>query len=316
MQAHMPVLVVDDEISIQGIVSSVLSDDGFRVTTAGSGEQALELFAKGHFALVISDIVMPGMNGIELLKRIKQLNTDTETIIMTSNATLDSAIDALRSGAYDYLIKPFEDVAVITMVAKRAAEKIYLVQQNKKLIEDLRKNNEELLRVNVALKELAVHDGLTDLFNHRYFYEKLSAEIERSERFKHQFSLLFIDVDHFKKYNDANGHLEGDRVLQELSNILKVKTRKSDVVARYGGEEFVIILTEKSRENALIVAENIRLLISEYPFHGRERQPSGKITVSIGVSTFSENGHDPESLIRFADQALYRAKDEGRDRVC
>lgn len=309
------ILVVDDEESIRLVLSQVLSDDGFKVIEAESGEAALELFQKQPFDLVITDIVMPGINGIELLAKIKELNSDAQVIIMTSYASLDTAVSALRSGAYDYFFKPFEDLDVISAAARRAAEKIQLITENQNLIKQLTKKTEELQKSNNVLKELAIRDGLTGLFNHRYFQEDLAYELLRADRYKRNFSLIFLDVDYFKNYNDTHGHTQGDKLLRTLGQILKNNFRKSDLIARYGGDEFVISLPETGKTETRIVAEKICKIVSDYPFPGRKTQPQKKVTLSIGIASFPEDGTDGSSLLHCADQALYQAKKSGRNQV-
>jgi two-component system, cell cycle response regulator len=316
MTMKCDILVVDDDPNISHVVESMLSNDGYHVAVAGSGEEAMELFANGNYSLLISDIVMPGMSGIDLLKKIKQTSEDTQVIIMTSHAELKTAIEALRSNAYDYLLKPFDNLDVITMVTQRAMEKVNLIRVNRLLLEELKMKNEEATRMNEVLRELAMQDGLTGLFNHRHFYELLASEVERSKRYKHVFSLLLMSVDHFVKYNDTYGHQAGDTVLHAIADIFKKNTRKSNVVARYGFEKFSVILPECSRDEVLVFAERIRTLIAEYPFAGRERQPEAGITVSIGVATFPHDGVERKSLIDHAAQALTNAKNSGRNRVC
>lgn len=313
---HMPILVVDDEKSVRTVLCEVLQEDGFAVTEAANAEQALEIMQTARFALVITDIVMPGMTGIELLEKIKQLYPETQVIIMTSHASLETAITALRYGAYDYFFKPFEDLELVSAATARAIEKVRLVEENKKLIEELNTQNKKLAKVNRILKNLACRDGLTGIFNHRYFQDSLSAEINRSVRPAGIFSLLFLDVDHFKHYNDINGHQKGDKLLRSLALILAKSIRKSDILARYGGEEFVIILPETSKTNALKFGEKLRRCVEKYPFPGKEAQPGNNLTISIGISAFPEDGTDRYSLIKHADQALYQAKNSGRNMVC
>jgi len=158
-------------------------------------------------------------------------------------------------------------------------------------------------------------DGLTGLYNHRYFHDRLDEELTRAERYGHNVSLLMIDIDHFKFYNDNYGHLMGDRVLKELAGILKGRIRHSDIVARYGGEEFCIVLPYHRKEEATIVAERIREAVKKYPFLYEELQPEGDLTVSIGIATFPNDAYERLQLIDCADKALYRAKGEGRNRV-
>jgi len=310
------ILVVDDDESLRTVVSQVLTEDGHEVMTARSGEEALEAFRKGSYPLVITDIVMGNMSGMELLQEVKQLRPETEVIIMTSHATLDTTVLAIRAGAYDYLIKPFEEIELISTVAGRALDKIRLTGENRNLILQLKQQNEKLEGANTLLKELSIRDGLTGLHNHRYFQEYLALEILRSRRNGVIFSLIFMDVDFFKRYNDTYGHPEGDNLLTLLSKVLKECLRQSDLIARYGGEEFVALLPETSKERAFRVAESVCQKVADYPFPGKDTQPSGKLTISLGVAAFPEDGNDGSTLIKHADQALYRAKGSGRNKVC
>jgi PleD family two-component response regulator len=170
-----------------------------------------------------------------------------------------------------------------------------------------------------------LRNGLTGLYNHRYFHERLQAELSRARRHGHEIGLLFVDIDHFKNYNDTHGHPEGDSVLREIGKLLiegarhedvVARVRSSDVVARYGGEEFAIILPQTPRQGAEVTAERIRRCIAAHAFSGGDTQPLGAITVSIGVAAFPASAPDAGELIRAADRAMYNAKQEGRNRVC
>jgi diguanylate cyclase (GGDEF)-like protein len=310
------ILVVDDDESLRTVVSQVLTEDGHEVTTAGSGEAALEVFQHVNPALVITDILMDGLSGIDLLKEIKQLSPETQVIIMTSHLTVDSAISAIRAGAYDYLVKPFDDIGLVSTSAGRALDKVRLIEENRTLVQQLKYKNEKLAEANMLLKELSIRDGLTGLHNHRHFQEKLVLEVLRTQRSKGAFSLIFLDLDFFKHYNDTRGHPAGDNILIMLSDFLKNSVRVTDLVARYGGEEFVILLPETPKEKALSIAETIRQKVADHPFPGKEIQPLGMITISAGVAAFPEDGDDGSALIQCADQALYRAKKSGKNKVC
>ncbi len=309
------ILVVDDEEGLRNIISQVLTDTGYDVTTASSGEAALEIFKNTPFPIVMTDVFMQQMTGIDLLHEIKALNPNTQVVIMTSNASLESAQAALRSGAYDYLTKPFEDLDAISSVISRAAEKVELIRQNETMVDRLKTNTHELEQLNKQLTDLAIRDALTGLFNRRYFLDALAQEFVRSQRNGRAFSLLFIDLDNFKHYNDTHGHPAGDDLLKGLSELITKNSRGTTTVARYGGEEFILLVPETSKDGARVFAERLRKCIEEHPFHGRESQPSGRVTLSIGVSTFPEDGSDCETLISRADQALYQAKENGRNRV-
>ena len=311
----MHLLVVDDEETLRSVVSQVLEADGFVVSEAASGEEALETFREKLHPLVITDIRMSGMSGIELLTEVKRLNPETQVVIMTSHASLDSALSAMRAGAYDYLIKPFESLDLISAVAGRAAEKARLVAQNHELLEQLRRANVELQEVNQALKEMAVRDGLTSLYNHRHFQEALAQELARCQRSSKPCSVAFMDVDNFKAYNDTHGHPDGDKLLRTLSEILMAHLRCSDLAARYGGEEFVLLLPETPKAAALRIAEGVRAKVEQEHFPGREKQPLGRVTISIGVASYPEDGRDAPTVMACADQRLYKAKHGGRNMV-
>ncbi len=162
---------------------------------------------------------------------------------------------------------------------------------------------------------LAVTDELTKLYNHRYFVRSLEKEMKRANRYGYPVSLFIIDVDHFKHYNDTFGHLKGNMILKTLANLFSSAARDTDIVARFGGEEFTIILIQADEEMALYVAERIRAEVESYSFPGEEKQPSGKMTVSIGIATSPADGAKPVELIECADKAMYRSKESGRNKV-
>jgi len=309
------ILVVDDETSLRLVLSEVLSEEGYQVTTAASAEEALELFNAQPFELIFCDIVMPGISGIELLKRVKESHPSSEVIIITSHASLETAITALRSGAHDYLLKPFESLDLIASLAHRALAKVRLEKENRRLVDELREKNAALEEANALLHELAIRDGLTGLYNHRYFHDAMITETHRSQRHQRIFSLLFMDIDDFKVFNDTHGHPKGDALLRDLTELIRARLRRSDVFARYGGEEFVVILPETTKDIARDLAEDIRTIIETHPFPGRESQPHDKLTISIGVATFPDDGKTPTSIVSAADNALYSAKRNGRNRV-
>ncbi len=174
----------------------------------------------------------------------------------------------------------------------------------------------KLMKLYKIKEQQAITDGLTKIYNYRYFIQQLEREMNRGKRFKTPFSLLIIDIDHFKDYNDRHGHPEGDKILCQVSLILSENTRSLDTVARYGGEEFVIILPGLDKQNAIWIAQKLHNLIEDFEFNLQQFQPLGKLTVSIGLANFPDDGTDMEDLIERADQALYKAKKSGRNRVC
>ncbi|MFC1684523.1 diguanylate cyclase [Pseudomonadota bacterium] len=173
----------------------------------------------------------------------------------------------------------------------------------------------EKMQLFEKVKKLADTDGLTGLFNHRYFVKQLREELRRTKRFSHPLSVLIMDVDHFKNYNDSNGHLKGNDALKGVTEVMRRAIRKVDVLARYGGEEFALIVPEANKEQALKTAERICRAIEKEEFAGEEKQPLGKLTLSIGVATYPDDAKREGTLLDRADHALYEAKREGRNRV-
>jgi len=166
-------------------------------------------------------------------------------------------------------------------------------------------------------KELTNRDELTKLYNRRYFFERLEKEVERAKRYQRRLSLLMIDIDHFKNYNDTFGHLLGDEILKQLARLLEGRLRKVDVVARYGGEEFLVLLPETEKRNALRVGEKLRKAVEKHNFHSqRPELGKGKITITVGVSSFPEDSESAYELLDLADKAMYYGKAQGRNQVC
>ena len=310
----MNILVADDEVSIRELVGEILEGEGYDITLAEDGQDALEKFNLSWHELVFSDIRMPRMNGIELLTAVKEINENTQFIIMTSHASIENSVDALKKGAFDYIIKPFEDLDIITDVAARAIANLSGIRRQQYLLNTLTRQNQELDHLNKEFREMAIRDGLTGLFNHRYAKERLVAEFDRAARFDRDLSVLFMDLDQFKFYNDTHGHQAGDDILQTLSELMMKTVRESDTLARWGGEEFVVIAPETSAEAACKLAERLRLAVEAHDFPHAEQQPLGLVSLSIGIATRSRETENAEKLLRFADDATYAAKDRGRNR--
>ena len=178
-------------------------------------------------------------------------------------------------------------------------------------------DNPKVIEMDLYEKTLlsAVTDGLTGLYNHRYFQDRFEEEVERARRYQHPLSLLMLDLDDFKIYNDTNGHIAGDLLLVEVSKVLKRAVRKVDTAARYGGEEFAIILPSTKKKGALIIAGRICQKIADYRFPNQAVMPKGKITVSIGVASLGDDSDNHNGLLDSADKALYRAKANGKNQA-
>ena len=291
------ILIIDDEEDILSFLRDVIESEGYEVISASDGEEGIALFKKEKPDLVITDVKMPRKNGLEVLKDLKTSADDTDIIILTGHSDEATAIECLRQGAYDYLVKPLVDIDIFLAAIYRALTKKKLEEQNKQLIKEL--------------AQLAIRDPLTGLYNQRELHANLEEEIRRSERYGHSFCAIMMDIDHFKAVNDTYGHIFGDYVLKELGGVVCKTIRSIDRCYRYGGEEFFILLPEESLENGKIVAKRLVDSIRDHSFcyDGNE----AKITVSIGMSLYPEQATNEEGLIRSADQSLYEAKQGGRD---
>lgn len=291
------VLIVDDETSVRTLLSEVLQGQGYEVSVASSGEEAIDLARQKPFEIVITDMRMPGISGVEVIQHVKNINSECCVIVITAYASVESAVEAIRRGAYDYITKPF-NIATMRIIVDRAAER-------QRLLKEARDKDK--------FEQLAILDSLTELFNKRYFREVLEKEIARAKRYRLQLGLLMIDIDDFKVVNDTFGHLKGDRVLQRLGGLLANSIRRADVAARYGGDEFVIIATQSAKEDAYELGKRLRRLIEQTILL---EETSLKATVSIGIGSYPTDAEEPDQLIELADKMLYEAKRLGKNRVC
>jgi len=452
------ILLVDDDPTILGTLTRFLTSQGFAVVAAPSGREALDTLQEEAIPLAILDLKLPDFSGLELLAYVRENSPDTEVILFTGLGALDSAIQALRLGAYDYLVKTELRLPELHNVVERALERRRLALANRELLESLTRAQEELaatrareltqirrigetlsrpltmqewmdglldlmweslpltllgvrfqsqeslelgaasrhlphlpgeilerfdhwlnlqlqdspsnpagdkppsppctailqqrleagevlglvaagreapfsaeedelfhifaLQGEAALKNLllfeevkslAIRDGLTGLYNYRYFHEVLSHQLEVSRRYGWPLSLLFLDIDDFKIINDTRGHPEGDLVLKALASFLQTHVRHADMICRYGGEEFVVLMPQSSKTQAFYLADRLREGIAATPIALSQGQVH--VTVSIGLATL-ESDMSGEDLVKTADDAMYQAKQSGKNRVC
>jgi diguanylate cyclase (GGDEF)-like protein len=341
MQQKEHILCVDDE---EGILTALRQQLGARfgkeceIEVAQSAGDALELIAElekdgESLAVVIADQIMPGMKGVELLEEVHRRSPGTTKILLTGQAGLDAVVSAInRAGLNHYIAKPWDEPD-LRLAVEGLLRQYRLHRENVRLLDDLNERNKDLEKMNNALEskvaertrelaeanarlaQLAVTDGLTGLYNHRHFHERLALEVERSGRNGLPLALFMIDVDHFKRYNDRYGHPSGDEVLRQVARLLAEGRRVNDFCARYGGEEFAVVLVDTPKLTAAQVAEKLRQRIAEHGFPNADAQAGGAVAVSIGVAAFPDDAGDPEALVRAADAALYRAKAGGRNCV-
>jgi diguanylate cyclase (GGDEF)-like protein len=259
---------------------------------------------------------MPLLDGLQLLQKIRIKSPMTRVLVLTSFASVASSVQALKDGAFDYLIKPFESLDAVSRTVERAVLHIEAAREREAaLVDSLIRKNMELGQLNKVFHDLASRDGLTGLYNHRFIQNTLQSEFERAQTNGHPLSVIVLDVDHFKDYNDSHGHLMGDYVLKTLADLLQHNVGDIDIVARWGGEEFVIVCPKCTPESAHALAARLCKTIAAYPFEGRETQPKRCVSVSVGVAAMTHRTLDPSELIRAADAAVYEVKRNGRDGV-
>ena len=295
--SEIHVLIVDDDLSVRNTMHEYVANAGFNALAASSAEEALELISKNDFAVVITDIRLPGMGGLELTKVIKKKN-GSDVIVVTGYSDDYSYEEAINIGASDFVIKPVRLEELLLRLKRGLKE---------------RQLSTERTRMMQKLQKLATTDGLTKLYNSRSFYTQLELEVDRYNRYKHPLSLLLLDIDNFKEFNDTFGHLEGDKVLVRFSQIIKSCLRINDSAYRYGGEEFTVILPETNGDEAKTVAQRIRSTLEAEKFTpGPDK--NAKITISIGVTQYFPK-EELSAFIRRADKAMYLSKKNGRNRV-
>ena len=368
------VLVVEDSRFQAKVLQKLLEESGYGVRVAPNGRAGLDAVEKERPSLILSDIVMPVMDGFEMCRAIKghdELKT-IPIILLTTQSKPEDVLLGLASGADSYVTKPYEDGVLLStiegllaMAVQQDAEGLgdrcqvslqgrkYAINAGRRQManfflsayrdaflqnERLKEARHELLLLNDGLekvvaertkelskeiekrkiaqeklRQLAIRDGLTNVFNYRYFMELGLREFERVKRYGRPMSLILLDIDHFKIVNDTHGHNVGDRVLQALAQICLKTVRNVDVLARIGGEEFAVLLPETGLEQACLAAERIRWNLSRTVLTTKDMEL--RLTISLGVGTVTDETIDFGHLLRTVDAALYAAKRNGRNRV-
>ena len=393
MKTEKKILVLDDDPNLRKTLADILKIKGYETVVAASGAEAIAAAEREMFSLALIDLMLPDMPGLEVMARIKAISPLTEAIILTGHASMDSAIEATRQGAFSYLLKPYQmddllqkirhgverhlaqeeiirlasfpklhpspvievnssgEVTYANPVAEKLFPDLSSMGWSHPLLNGLSGFNElwqskqradvirevevgqatyelhisyiqevGLIRIYVlditqrkcAEKEihlLATTDSLTGIANRREFSAILASEVDRAKRYGTPLSLAMYDIDYFKRVNDAFGHDVGDCVLQALTGLVKQNIRTNDVLARWGGEEFMVLMPQSDLEAARDASEKLRLAIAGHHFDKLD-----KLTVSFGVAAF-EPQDDLNSLLKRVDDALYRAKERGRNRV-
>ncbi len=269
----------------------------YKTSKAFSAEEAVQVLASSRVQVVITDIMLPGMNGLELTRLIKK-KYNIDVIMMTGHSADYSYEEAIDKGASDFVFKPvrFEELML----------RLKRVLREQKLA----KERDRILR---QLQELAITDDLTKLYNSRHFHTQLESEIDRAVRYKRALSLMFMDIDRFKRYNDTYGHLEGDKMLVRFAQIIRSNLRKTDSTYRYGGDEFTIILPETTARDADIAAKRIKTSMETERFLP-ENGKTERVTISVGIAEYRPR-EDLTTFVQRADQAMFLSKHKGRNHV-
>lgn len=325
MTKPLDILIVDDRPENLLTLEHLLESPDLNIVRAASGQEALQLMLDHDFALVLLDVQMPDMDGFEAaeLMRGNRRTRHIPIIFVTANHKEHQHIfRGYDSGAVDYLFKPLEPQMLLGKVRiflEIHRQRLDLQAKTRELdatIGELRLLQAELEEKNRQLQLLSSQDGLTGIPNRRQFDEMLTQEWNRMAREKQPISLIILDVDHFKRYNDLYGHLAGDSCLRRVAEALAGMSRRpGDMVARFGGEEFAAILPGTNIDGACIVAENMRRTVADLAIEHQASPVQPVVTVSLGISAvMALPGCTPADLLQAADQGLYRAKQQGRNR--
>jgi two-component system cell cycle response regulator len=294
------VLAEDDRLTREH-TADLLRERGFIVEAVEDGQLAIERVAHGGVDLVLLDVLMPRMSGLETCRVLKSMQRETflPVVLITVKSDTASRVEGLKIGADDYVCKPFDPTEFVARVDAMLR---------------IKKLHDHVTRARIRLEQLSLHDELTGLYNYRYLHTRLSEEFKRSERYHEPLSCMVVDIDRLQEHNESLGREEGDRVIREVAEGIRRAVREIDVVARFGGDEFLVALPSTHFAGSVTVAERLWREVQN-----RTGAPEGsrKATVSIGVALYpSRDVRSKDALLRAADTALRQAKRDGGNRVC
>lgn len=313
------IMLVDDQAIVGKLVQNMLAEHtDISFHYCHNPALAIEEAENIKPTVILLDLIMPKLNGLELLKQIRKNPTtqDIPVIMLSTEDDPATKVKAFEWGANDYLVKLPDKIELIARLRYHSKSHIHKLQRDR-MFEALQKAQAELEKQNIELLRLSQLDGMTEIANRRYFDECILIEMKRAVRNQQALSVVMIDIDHFKLYNDTYGHLQGDDCLRKIAHILKgQKRRPADFVARYGGEEFVLLLPETEPAGGAIIAEKIRTAIAAEQIPHLGSLTASHVTASLGVAGGLPNNADtPEKWLHEADAMLYKAKAQGRNQV-
>ena len=296
-------LVADDDRVTRDLLAGILRGRGFVVETVEDGQFAVERVGRGGIDLVLLDIMMPRLTGLEACRLLKGMTSDSflPVVLVTVKTDTASRVEGLKIGADDYVCKPFDEKELIARVEAMLR---------------IKKLHDHVAKARAKLEQLSVHDDLTGLYNYRYLHTRMSEEFKRAERYHDPLACIVLDIDRLQGLNDLGGRSFGDSVIKGVADVIRRCVREVDVVARYGGEEFLVVLPSTHFAGSVTVAERIWREVSERTFLGDLARPT-RATVSVGVALYpSRDVRTKDALLRAADAALHQAKRDGGNRIC
>ncbi|HEX4336546.1 MAG TPA: diguanylate cyclase [Polyangiaceae bacterium] len=297
------ILVADDDRLTREHTASLLRAQGFTVEVVEDGQLAVERVAQGGVDLVLLDVMMPKMGGLETCRVLKSMARDSflPVVLVTTKTDSASRVEGLKIGADDYVCKPFDEQELLARIDAMLR---------------IKKLHDQVNSARARLERVSVHDELTGLYNYRYLHSRLSEEFKRAERYHEPLACIVIDVDGLKVHNDAAGRAVGDRVLVDVAEVIRNTVREIDVIARFGGDEFLVALPSTHFAGSVALAERLWREISE-PRPGKSSSSGRRVSVSIGVALYpSRDVRSKDALLRAADSALVQAKRDGGNRIC
>jgi two-component system chemotaxis response regulator CheY len=304
------ILVVGDKDYEREPIAQAVRELGHTVREDRDGSHAWERYCRTHFDVVISDYLMPDMDGFELCRRVRLSPHQDYTyfIIVSSRSEAENLLAGFKAGVDDYLPKPVSPVELeCRLISARRVTQMH---------RELAESNAQLLHLSDELKAESRRDALTGIGNRLRFQDDLQRMLDETRRYDHRFFLGLCDIDNFKKYNDTYGHLEGDKVLKSVARALSLDSRSSDGSYRFGGEEFLVVFAEQDLPGAKTAAERLRKAVESLQIVHEKNPPHSLVTVSIGLAAFkATEANMVDGCLQRADEALYWSKDTGRNRI-